>query len=538
LLFGAILALGCNLEKKNQVTLQLSAAGTCIRTSLACGGELGVFVADSMTNELLESRCVSFAPDAGMALDKLPAVLQDLMPPLRDLPPGRSIVVEVAAYSPTSGKSCPRFDPNAPIAPGVPVPSYFGRSGATMAGMSTSIAVSLQCLPSTCVTCTKFVSPRGIDPVTPAPPADAGAKTDSKADVKADTAPAEAGGGDAKAEVAPAEVGAGDAKPEAAPAEAGSDAKADAGAPSEAGATEAKPAAAPADAAVEAAPPDGGYTDAAFRTINKMLASLSNGQTGCLEEGTYVEDVTFPKGGSSANPITLAASPGARAVLRGVLTIPDTADNVAIVGLVLDGANASKSATPLIRGDRVALRGNEITNAGADCVTLGDPTFGVAKTISVDGNRIHGCKAGVVASFAESSSIVHNFIFDNTGDGVSMFPNGDSILIEHNVIDGNGNGVLFGSDGKVVSINGNVRLNVISHSTGFNVYSMFPMAVGTGNNATMNCLWMGGKGDVVMPMKGFSAKDNVTANPMFVDRAAKDFRLAPGSPCLGMGPLR
>jgi hypothetical protein len=472
-----VLALGCNLQARHQVTLQLSAAGTCVRTSLACGGELGVFVADATTNGVLDQRCVSFTPDAGMALDKLPAVLQDLMPPLRDLPPGRSVVLEVAVYSPPSGKSCPRYDPNLPnVAGNAVVPSYFGRSAATMAGAAASIAVSLQCLPSTCLSCTKMASPKGVDP------------------------------GDA---------GVAEAKPAATPADAKVEAPADA----------------KVDAvAVEAAPPLG--------PIAKLINSLGNGQTGCLEEGTYTEDVTFSKGGSSANPITLAAKPGARVVLKGVLTVPDTTDNIAIVGLTLDGATAAKSASPLIRGDRVALRGNDITNAGADCVTLGDPTFGVAKVITVEGNRIHGCKAGVVAKFAESSTIAHNYIFDNTGDGVSLYPNGDSVTIEHNVIDGNGNGVLFGSDGKVVSINDNARQNVISNSTGFNVYSAFPMTVGTGNNATMNCLWMGAKGDVAMPAKGFTAKDNVTADPMYLDRAAKDFRLAPTSACAGMGPLR
>jgi parallel beta-helix repeat protein len=492
----ALLA-GCKLESQKQVTLQLSAAGTCVRTSLACGGELGVFVADSMTNEVLETRCVSFAADAGMALDKLPVVLQDLMPPLRDLPQGRSLVVEVAAWSPASGKGCPRFDPNLSNAGGsAAVPSYFGRSAATMAGAATSITVSLQCLPSSCISCTKTVSPKGSEPI------DAGgaevlrfAATDGEVtDAKSDAgAPP-----DAKADVAPTDAKASDAKPDA--------------------------------AAAEVAPPLG--------PVAKMVASLGNGQTGCLEDGTYNEDITFSKGGSSANPITLAAKPGAHPILKGILTIPDTTDNIAIVGLTLEGPAQSKSATPLIRGDRVALRGNDISNHGVDCVALGDPKYGPAKTVTIEGNRIHGCKAGVVAAFAESSTIAHNTIFDNTGDGVSLFPNGDSITIEHNIIDGNGNGVLFGSDGSVVSINDNARLNVISNSTGFNVYSAFPMAVGTGNNATMNCLWMGAKGDVATPMKGFTAKDNVTADPMYVDRAAKDFRLAPTSMCAGMGPLR
>jgi hypothetical protein len=514
----AFFSLSCNLTDRKPVTLQLSTNGSCVRTSLACGGEIGVYVADAMTDELLDSQCVSFGPDSAMTLDKLPSVLTSL-PQLKDLPQGRAVVVELAIWSPGTGKSCPRFSPSA-AAPAGGAPSYFGRSGSAMAGAMASINLSLTCFPSSCVSCTKYASLTGVDPPEPNKP-DAGSdakadapKADAAADARTDAA------GDAKADTAP--------KPDAAV-----DAKADA-APAKTSALELNE-----DGGVADARPEVGSAQAPFRTVGKLLAALSNGQTGCLEEGTFVEDVTFPKGGSGSAPITLAAAPGAHPVLKGVLTIPDTTDNIAITGLTLDGATAAKSASPLIRGDRVALRGNEITNAGADCITLGDQTFGPAKTASIEGNRIHGCVAGIVGRVAESSLVANNFIYDNTGDGVSLFPNGDSITIERNIIDGNAHGVLFGSDGKVVSINDNVRFNVISNSTvGFNVYSAFPAAVGTGNNANQNCLWMGKKGDVATPPKGFSVKDNVTADPMYVDRAAKNFALAPTSPCLAFGPLR
>ena len=165
--------------------------------------------------------------------------------------------------------------------------------------------------------------------------------------------------------------------------------------------------------------------------------------------------------------------------------------------------------------------------------------FGFAKLTVVEDNRIHDCRSGVVGRMAESGVVAHNFIFDNTGDGVALTPNGSSFTVEHDVIDGNGSGVLFGSDGKLVSINDVLRTSIISNATtGFNVYSSFPAALGTGNSATQNCVWKGAKGDVATPTKGFSAKDNLTLDPMFIDRAAKDFRLAPGSPCAAYGPLR
>lgn len=455
-----MVALGCHLDERHGLTLQLGTASTCVRTSVACGGEVGVFVVDATTNEVLESSCVPFAADAALTLEKLPEVLADAMPTSTALAPGRSIAVEVAAYSPSTGKGCPRYlDGQGGNAA---VPSYFGRSGTAKVGAATSIGVTLQCFPSTCLPCTKFASPDGTDP------------------------------------------------------------------------------------------PDGGVADAGvttpFKTAARLVASLTAGQVGCLEDGTYAENVTFAKGGSNGSPITLTAAPGAHPILKGVLTIPDTTDYIAIANLALEGPDAgttdagapapSKSATPLVRGDHVALRHDDITNRGNDCVTLGDPTFGVAKLTVIDGARIHGCASGVVARLAESGLVTSSYIYDNTGTGVAFNPNGMSFTVEHDVIDGNGNGVLFASDGKLVSSNDVVRTSIISNSTtGFDVSSSYPAALGTGNSATQNCVWMGAKG-LVGPTKGFSAKDNLTVDPMFVDRAAKDFRLQPASMCQLMGPLR
>jgi hypothetical protein len=451
-------ALGCHVDDRRGLTLQLGTANTCVRTSMVCGGEVGVFVVDAMTNEVLESSCVPFDADAALTLEKLPALLADAMPTSTALAPGRTIAVEVAAYSPATGKGCPRFLSD--MGGNAAVPSYFGRSPDAKVGAGTSIAVSLQCLPSTCLPCTKFASPAGTDP-------------------------------------------------------------------------------------------DGGVVDAAtpFKTAARLVASLTPGQVGCLEDGTYAENVTFAKTGTNANPITLTAAPGAHPVLKGVLTIPDTIDYITIANLSLEGPDAgttdagapapAKSPTALVRGDHVALRGDDITNRGNDCVTLGDPSFGTAKLTVIDGARIHGCASGVVARIAENGLVTSSYIYDNTGNGVAFMPSGTSFTVEHDVIDGNGSGVLFGSDGKLVSINDLVRTSIISNSTtGYDLTSSFPGAVGTGNSATQNCLWMGAKGVVVTPSKGFSTKDNVTVDPMFVDRAGKDFRLAPGSSCQAMGPLR
>jgi hypothetical protein len=452
---AALAALGCHLQDQHGLTLTLGTNGTCVRTSIVCGGEVGVFVTDGVTGDVIDSRCIPFDADAAMTLEKLPSTLADIMPPLPEIAAGRSIAVEVAVYSPASGKSCPRFSPD--VAGNPAVPSYFGKSTVAPAGAASSISVSLACMPSTCLPCTKSAAPTGTDP------------------------------------------------------------------------------------------PDGGLDggeEIPFKTAARLVASLTAGQIGCLEDGTYEENVSFARTGSGTAPITLTAAPGAHPLLKGVLTIPDNTDYVTIANLSLDGPTPTATtttapATPLVRGDHAALRGNDITNAGADCVILGDPSFGIAKLTVIEDNNIHGCRAGIVGRLADSADIAHNFIYDNAGDGVSLTPNAVSFTIEHDVIDGDGNGVLFGSDGKVVSINNVVRTSIISNATvGYELYSSYPGPVGTGNSATQNCLWMGAKGVVATPMKGFSTKMNMTEDPLYVDRAAKNFGLMPGSPCVGLGPLR
>ena len=59
--------------------------------------------------------------------------------------------------------------------------------------------------------------------------------------------------------------------------------------------------------------------------------------------------------------------------------------------------------------------------------------------------------------------------------------------------------------------------------------------MGTGNAATDNCVWNGAQGNVAAQV-GFTASANKAVNPLYANRAAKDFQLQSGSPCAGYGP--
>ena len=56
-------------------------------------------------------------------------------------------------------------------------------------------------------------------------------------------------------------------------------------------------------------------------------------------------------------------------------------------------------------------------------------------------------------------------------------------------------------------------------------------ASGGGNVARNNCLWAGREGNVDREGGGFGTQGNIAANPLFVNRARRDYRLSPRSRC-------
>ena len=102
------------------------------------------------------------------------------------------------------------------------------------------------------------------------------------------------------------------------------------------------------------------------------------------------------------------------------------------------------------------------------------------------------------------------------------------------MIDGNGEGVIYGD---MAAAGNEVAYNVISNSKiRWNVESYWgSSAVGTGNTLHDNCVWNGTSGNIQSP-QGFTATANKLVDPLFANRALKDFTLLAASPCSGYGP--
>jgi parallel beta-helix repeat protein len=215
----------------------------------------------------------------------------------------------------------------------------------------------------------------------------------------------------------------------------------------------------------------------------------------------------------------------------------------------LDGAGGTGNIGPRIYADRAVLRNNEITNEHTSiCVSISayysnPPPRGVV----IEDNRIHDCGAlpstnkdhGIYVSNASDTVIRNNWIYDNVDRGVQLYPDAQRTTVIGNVIDGNGEGVVFSGEGPATSNHNLVEGNVIADSKlGWNVYSGQSGPVATGNILRKNCVWAGqslpdygSNGGVETPSRNFTANANVVVDPHYSDPAAGDYTLSSDSKC-------
>ncbi|ABG04881.1 hypothetical protein Rxyl_1934 [Rubrobacter xylanophilus DSM 9941] len=288
-----------------------------------------------------------------------------------------------------------------------------------------------------------------------------------------------------------------------------------------------------------------------FPSVQRLADSLSPGQTGCLLEGTYISDgeIILSRGGREDARLTLRSAPGARAEIRGRLWIRRSADYVTVQDLDLVGSapprnpgDESSSVTVNARG--VRLINNNITNHNSTiCISLGNPRWGLASNTLIKHNRIHHCGKlpptnhhhGIYIGYATHTKVIANLIYKNADRGIQLYPNAQNSTIQGNIIDANGEGILFSGLREHSSSGNLLENNIISNSrVRWNVAANWrrAQAPGTDNLLSRNCLWASnedpaynGNGGVKFPTTGFNVKDNVVAPPEYRDPELGDYRI-------------
>ncbi len=295
-----------------------------------------------------------------------------------------------------------------------------------------------------------------------------------------------------------------------------------------------------------------GTSSSPFATVEHLASALAPGQTGCLAAGaTFVSNVSLSHGGQPGAPIVLtSADPANPATIKGrIVTFPG-GDWITFTQLKLDGVNAGALPSPTVGSDHVTFANVDVTNEHtAICFDLiNSTTWGVAHYTTIDSSRIHGC--GELPSTNQDhgiyisgyyATVTNNYIYDNADRGVQLRGSQNG-TIQHNVIDRNGEGVIFGDQ---VTSNNDVSNNIVSNSNiRWNAESFWGSSpVGTGNSFHNNCVWASNSESYydsqggVDGGDGFSTSANTVGNPLYVNAGAGNYAVPIGSPCAGKGPL-
>jgi parallel beta-helix repeat protein len=261
-------------------------------------------------------------------------------------------------------------------------------------------------------------------------------------------------------------------------------------------------------------------------TVERMMTRLDPGQTGCLRGGDYRGSLELSARGTAGEPITLRSYPGETARLIGDLWLKRESAYLVIRGLVLDGRNDRGQPSPTVNGEHIEFVGNDVTNEHTGiCFDLGHPLYGTARDITIRDNRIHDCGRlprtnhdhGIYVGLARDTRIVGNRIYDNADVGVHMYPDARGTYVAGNVIESNGEGVLFGGTAESAPRDNLVEHNLIRDSRArYNVESHFERGgpVGQDNVVRRNCIEGGVRDDRgsggIAPQFGFEATGNVT----------------------------
>lgn len=266
-------------------------------------------------------------------------------------------------------------------------------------------------------------------------------------------------------------------------------------------------------------------TPADGAAVERLMGRLDPGQTACLRGGDYRGSIELTTRGTATEPITLRSYPGETARLIGRLWLNRESAYLVIRGLALDGRNPEGLPSPTVNGQHIEFRDNDVVNEHTGiCFDLGHPFYGAARDVTIRDNRIHDCGRlpptnhdhGIYVGVARDTRIVGNHIYDNADVGVHMYPDAQRTYVARNVIDSNGEGVLFGGTVEVAPRDNLVEHNLITNSrTRYNVESHFEPGgpIGANNVVRKNCIEGGvrddGSGGIAAQI-GFDAIDNVT----------------------------
>jgi hypothetical protein len=280
-----------------------------------------------------------------------------------------------------------------------------------------------------------------------------------------------------------------------------------------------------------------------LRTVQRLADKLRPGQVGCVRGGVYREDVKVKHGGrSAAQRLTIQSYEGERATLVGRLYLPRAASFVTIAQMNLNGRNRSNLPSPTVNSQDAVFTGDDVTDEHTGiCFILGSSGYGRAKRTIISASRIHDCGRepshnedhGIYVAESDGARITNDVIFKNVDRGIQLFPDAQGTVIEHNVIDANGEGITFSGDG-TTSSNTLVEDNVITNSRiRYNVEGYYPAGTphGVNNIVRNNCIFGGARGAIGEEVGYTARRGNKRIDPHYANAAGGDYSIPSANPC-------
>jgi hypothetical protein len=305
-----------------------------------------------------------------------------------------------------------------------------------------------------------------------------------------------------------------------------------------------------------------GTLDAPWKSLQRAMNTLRTGQKAYVRAGTYetgavfgskADTYTWSATCSAAAPCSILAYPGEKPVLHGQVRI--TGGYLRLSGFIIEGPLSTDLASPSQR------RANQVLLDGASHVELsfneirkndyhaGVKVDGSAQvqilnnyihdngrfTISHDprtGNEVTETDHGIYwgSSSAGGNLIANNIIAHNRAKGVQLYPNGtyDVILSQNTIVDNGNAGVI--ASGKTD------RIIVVGNVVAFNGKKQIRVRAGDGNRVERNLTYSpSGSLAGIENITSSRVTDNVIADPRFLNRPARDYRLTSQSPAIGLG---
>jgi Right handed beta helix region/Protein of unknown function (DUF1565) len=282
-----------------------------------------------------------------------------------------------------------------------------------------------------------------------------------------------------------------------------------------------------------------------WRTIQKALNTLKPGQKAFVRRGIYSANLLMSRHGRASAPITIAAYPHERVVLRpgsGGDSYPITIDSGAyfrLHGFTIERASGISSANVYITGtaNHVELSGN-IIRYGQNNGVLTDST---TSHVYILGNRIYdngsqqtqdaGYQSHGIYLEGANDLVANNVIYDHPyGFGLQIYPvNHQTVVVDNTIVASDHSAIVLGADdtGDISDII--IRNNILyGDNFGIEQYANCPLGSVADHNlvfAYHEAPIMGGCGSGLSTHGG-----NFFANPLFVNYTGHNFKIRSGSP--------